>query len=329
MQTTCDANKITTTKNNLELFSTTSQLIGQKLLRGWIMLDQVCNLCKVTPLLKQKNKDDLYCAQCDVFFKIVDNDYSNGKTNEDTVSEINTTNKKENDQLSEKRQDYNMKFENDKTERSTTCNNWEHPTYSNKEEDEEEKENNNTYTNSLFENNVKYIKEIKLQNEEFNTILNKNNISKEEIKNLFGVKDYIKERCGYQVGKWLYSSNNENNDYKTPSKMKKKNTEKVETNEESNTIQNNYFKREKSINEKTMNHTQYDDTYFQNDYNKYKKESFILEKTKYVLYNKLEKYGSFLEETHEQADESAFLNKISEIIQTLKNINDIKSRIIV
>lgn len=332
MKNECDTNKGATATSDINLFSTTSQLIGEKLLQGWIMLDSVCHICKVTPLLKQKNKEDKYCAQCNLFIRVEKNDHNVNQSeyeNEETESEINKTNTEGKDDSEEKRECLNMKNENESYSHNTIINNWLRPDLPKEKEDDNDN-NNNGCANSLMENSVKYIKEFKIQNGEWSDLLNKKNISKEEVKNLLEVKDYIKERCGYDVGKWLYFDNNQSNNLEIQCKMKTIETENVEKNEEpNNTIQNNYFKKNKSMNETKTKHADYDDTYFQTDYNKFKKESFILEKTKYVLYDKLEKYGACLEEVYEQTEESVFINKISEIIQTLKNINDIKSRITV
>lgn len=50
-------------------FSVISEEIASRLLRGWTMLESVCNICHETPLLKQRNAPDQYCARCNVFLK--------------------------------------------------------------------------------------------------------------------------------------------------------------------------------------------------------------------------------------------------------------------
>ncbi|SOV77054.1 conserved Plasmodium protein, unknown function [Plasmodium sp. gorilla clade G3] len=145
-----------------------SHIIGDRLLQGWTLLNATCHMCNITPLIKQKNKEDRYCARCDLFIKIRETSHKNEeKINDRLNGEMINDEKKDNDH------DTNL--------------------LNGKEND-----------SNLNNDSLLYIKEIKLQNEEFNKILNKNNIcTKDLVGDLLEYKNYIKDRCGYNVAEWL------------------------------------------------------------------------------------------------------------------------------
>ncbi|KEG03366.1 conserved Plasmodium protein, unknown function [Plasmodium vinckei vinckei] len=251
-----------------------SAIIGEKLLRGWTLLNDSCHICKVTPLVKQKNKEERFCAQCNLYIK-------EEKSENDEESESSTpleNNKMNNEQYDERKVEDTIPNQ----------------------------ESNNIFANS----NIKYIKEIKLQNEEFNEILNKNNITKNEIKNLFEYKNYIKERCGYDVGTWLKTDN-------------KHVDEKKEDEQFDNT--NSYIKETNF--DKTSNRNMSD-----SDINKYKQlenELLILNKTKSTLIKKLEKYSQILTNTNIKNEEFEYTNQIKNVVEILEKINNLKKNAII
>ncbi|CRG99618.1 conserved Plasmodium protein, unknown function [Plasmodium relictum] len=253
-----------------------SQIIGDKLLQGWTLLNSSCHICNITPLIKQKNREERFCVRCNLFIKL-----------EKSESEEDTDNVKENN------------------------------------EKKEDKENIN--------DPIKYVKEIKLQNEEFNELLNKNNISKDEIQNLFEYKNYIKERCGYEVGEWLnfnkeYNQNgmkNENSELKNGSiqlKKENKSTSKCgnrdflpSEHEDLEILKKNYISN---------------NGLYSNRYGKLEAELSILNKTKDVFMDKLEKYSDYLIRSSNKNDEMEYINKIADVVTILEKVNNLKKNMI-
>ncbi|CRG94124.1 conserved Plasmodium protein, unknown function [Plasmodium gallinaceum] len=253
-----------------------SQIIGDKLLQGWTLLNSSCHICNITPLIKQKNKEERFCVRCNLFIKF-----------EKSESEEDTNDIKE------------------------------------KNEKKEYKEN--------VGDPIKYIKEIKLQNEEFNEILNKNNISKDEIQNLFEYKNYIKERCGYEVGEWLnfdkgYNHSvikNENFELGNGDIKLKKENEFYSKYENKDFLQcekpDLKGLKKKDISNTEMNY---------NKYSKLEEELCTLNKTKDVFINKLEKYLEYLNKSNNKNEEMEYINKISNVITILEKVNNLKKNII-
>ncbi|CAD2109316.1 conserved Plasmodium protein, unknown function [Plasmodium vinckei] len=268
--------KVERSSNISDAFSA-SAIIGEKLLRGWTLLNDSCHICKVTPLIKQKNKEESFCAQCNLYIK-AEKSENEEQSESGTSLESNKMNKLNNE-----------KYDDVKVEGSIS-----------------NQESNNIFANS----NIKYIKEIKLQNEEFNEILNKNNITKNEIKNLFEYKNYIKERCGYDVGTWL-KIDNKNVD------------EKKEDEQFDNT--NSYIKETKFDKMNSMNIAD-------SQINKYKQlenELLILNKTKCTLIKKLEKYSQVLANTNIKNEEFEYTNQIKNVLEILEKINNLKKNAII
>ncbi|CAD2097910.1 conserved Plasmodium protein, unknown function [Plasmodium vinckei brucechwatti] len=268
--------KVERSSNINDAFSA-SAIIGEKLLRGWTLLNDSCHICKVTPLIKQKNKDESFCAQCNLYIK---------------------AEKSENEEQSEN----STPLENNKVNRLNN------ETYDDGKVEDiiPNQESNNIFANS----NIKYIKEIKLQNEEFNEILNKNDITKNEIKNLFEYKNYIKERCGYDVGTWL--------------KIDNKNVDEKKEDEQFDNI-NSYIKETNSDKINGMNVAD-------SQINKYKQlenELSILNKTKCILIKKLEKYSQILANTNIKTEEFEYTNQIKNVIEILEKVNTLKKNAII
>ncbi|ETW36497.1 hypothetical protein PFTANZ_02799 [Plasmodium falciparum Tanzania (2000708)] len=162
-----------------------SHIIGDRLLQGWTLLNATCHMCNITPLIKQKNKEDRYCARCDLFIKIRETSHEKEEKRNDILNEEITKDEKK---------------DNDKDLLN-------------------EKENES----SLNNDSLMYIKEIKLQNEEFNNILNKNNIcTKDLVGDLLEYKNYIKDRCGYNVAEWLNMQTVKTNQTNQTNQTKKK-----------------------------------------------------------------------------------------------------------
>ncbi|CDU19247.1 conserved Plasmodium protein, unknown function [Plasmodium yoelii] len=254
--------------NHNDAFSA-SAIIGEKLLRGWTLLNASCHI------------EESFCAYCNLYIR------------------------KEKCENEEEPKNNNTSLENKKINKTINEN----------ENNEEIKDTiNNTKNNNIFENsNIKYIKEIKLQNDEFNEILNKNNIFQNEIKNLFEYKNYIKERCGYDVGKWLKVDNN-NFDQKK---------------EDANSyIKKNNF--DKSGIDKSGSNNNMDVPDLQtNKYSQIENELLILNKTKYTLIKKLEKYSHILDSTNIKAEEFEYTNEIKKTIEILEKINNLKKNLVI
>ncbi|SCM24537.1 conserved Plasmodium protein, unknown function [Plasmodium berghei] len=286
--------KVELSNKHNDAFSASS-IIGEKLLRGWTLLNASCHICKITPLIKQKNKEENFCAYCNLYIK---------------------TDKCENDEQLES----NTSLENKEINKTINENH-------NGEKMEGimvNPENNNIFASS----NIKYIKEIKLQNEEFNEILNKNNISKNEIKNLFEYKNYIKERCGYDVGKWLKIDNNNYDEKKEDEESTNANSyikeKKIDKNNDMFFLENKNqdFKFSK-INNMNISDSQI------NKYNQIENELLILNKTKYALIKKLEKYSHILDNTNIKTEEFEYTNEIKKTIEILEKINNLKKNIVI
>ncbi|SOV79657.1 conserved Plasmodium protein, unknown function [Plasmodium reichenowi] len=357
-----------------------SHIIGDRLLQGWTLLNATCHMCNITPLIKQKNKEDRYCARCDLFIKIRETSHEKEeKINDILNEEIIKDEKKDNDK--------------------DLLN---------------EKEN----VSSLNNDSLMYIKEIKLQNEEFNNILNKNNIcTKDLVGDLLEYKNYIKDRCGYNVAEWLnmqtVKTNQANQTNETNQANDKKdvimndkmdvimngkkdvimndkkhvimndkkdvimndkkeedilNYIKNKTNEQMNTykhtnnldedyiynihskdLHRTYFKNmyQNNQNEKhednyinVLQHVRRDlkiseQNYFcpsklhSNKYNKLETEFFILNKTKNVLMDKLEKYTDKLSKNDNTNEELENISHLVTIVTILEKINNLKKYVMV
>ncbi|SOV14641.1 conserved Plasmodium protein, unknown function [Plasmodium sp. gorilla clade G2] len=342
-----------------------SHVIGDRLLQGWTLLNATCHICNITPLIKQKNKEDRYCARCDLFIKIKE---ETSHTNEEKI----------NDKL-------NGEIIEDK-----------------KKDNDVDDDNQNLFNGHDKESNfnndpLMYIKEIKLQNEEFNNILNKNNIcTKDLVGDLLEYKNYIKDRCGYNVAQWLnmetINEKRKDEDYITNEKRKDEDYITNEKRKDEDYITNEKRKDEDILNEKrkdddyitneqknTYNHTNsYDEEYIynihrkyfkniyqnnvdekiednpinvlhnvrrdlkiseenyfcpsklhSNKYNKLETEFFILNKTKNILMDKLEKFTDKLYRNDNKNEELENINHIVTIVTILEKINNLKKYVMV
>ncbi|SOV22792.1 conserved Plasmodium protein, unknown function [Plasmodium sp. DRC-Itaito] len=364
-----------------------SHVIGDRLLQGWTLLNATCHICNITPLIKQKNKEDRYCARCDLFIKIKEetSNPNEEKINDKLNGEIIKDKKKDN------------------------------------HDDDGNLFNGHDKESSLKNDPLMYIKEIKLQNEEFNNILNKNNLcTKDLVGDLLEYKNYIKDRCGYNVAEWLNMETikanqanhinekkkdqdiiNEKKKYEDLLNEKKKDQDIINEKKKDQDILNETKKDQDILNEKkkdqdilnekkkdqdilneqknTYNHTNsYDEEciynihrkYFKNIYqnnvdekiednpinvlhnvrrdlkiseenyfcpsnlhsNKYNKletEFFILNKTKNILMDKLEKFTDKLYRNDNKNEELENINHIVTIVTILEKINNLKKYVMV
>ncbi|ETB58119.1 hypothetical protein YYC_04193 [Plasmodium yoelii 17X] len=293
--------------NHNDAFSA-SAIIGDKLLRGWTLLNASCHICKVTPLVKEKNKEESFCAYCNLYIR------------------------KEKCENEEEPKSNNTSLENKETNKTINENE--------NENSEEIKDTiNNTKNNNIFENsNIKYIKEIKLQNDEFNEILNKNNIFQNEIKNLFEYKNYIKERCGYDVGKWLKVDNNNFDQKKEDANSYIKKNDFDKSGLDKSGIDKSGIDKsgidksgiDKSGIDKSGSNNNMDAPDLQtNKYSQIENELLILNKTKYTLIKKLEKYSHILDSTNIKAEEFEYTNEIKKTIEILEKINNLKKNLVI
>ncbi|SCM22965.1 conserved Plasmodium protein, unknown function [Plasmodium chabaudi adami] len=279
--------KVERSSNISDAFSA-SAIIGEKLLRGWTLLNDSCHICKVTPLIKQKGKEESFCAQCNLYIK------PEKSENEDQPESSTPLENKQMNKLN------NENYDDRKVEDIMP-----------------NQESNNIFANS----NIKYIKEIKLQNEEFNEILNKNNITKNEIKNLFEYKNYIKERCGYDVGTWLKIDTKNGDEKKECEQLDSINCDK---NSGMLFLQN----KNHDLKFDTMNNRNISDSQI-NKYNQFENELLILNKTKSTLIKKLEKYSQILTNTNIKHEEFEYTNQIKNIVEILEKINNLKKNAII
>ncbi|SBS82694.1 conserved Plasmodium protein, unknown function [Plasmodium ovale curtisi] len=285
--------------NNLSDPFSASQVIGDKLLQGWTLLNATCHICKVTPLVKQKNKEENFCAKCNLYIKFEKKE--NEETDGERSMDISIA---------------NSKFDEPKKEETST------------------------------ESPIKYIKEIKLQNEEFNELLNKNNITNEEIKNLFEYKNYIKERCGYDVGTWLDFDSNFAKSVQLEGKhehgddtISQKGKNDVLQNEQIAISQRGVHFSEKQTDTHCLpNKREHlkisEENYFlktealSSRYNKLETEFLILNKAKDVFLEKLEKYIELLGRRDNKNEEMEYINKVVSIVGVLEKINNLKKYVI-
>ncbi|SBT33970.1 conserved Plasmodium protein, unknown function [Plasmodium ovale wallikeri] len=285
--------------NNLSDPFSASQVIGDKLLQGWTLLNATCHICKVTPLVKQKNKEENFCAKCNLYIKFEKKE--NEETDGERSMDISIA---------------NSKFDEPKKEETST------------------------------ESPIKYIKEIKLQNEEFNDLLNKNNITNEEIKNLFEYKNYIKERCGYDVGTWLDFDPNFAKSVQLEEKrehgddtISQKGKNGVLQNEQTAISQRGVHFSEKHTDTHCLRNKREhlkisEENYFlktealSSRYNKLETEFLILNKAKDVFLEKLEKYIELLGRRDNKNEEMEYINKVVSIVGVLEKINNLKKYVI-
>ncbi|KYN99444.1 hypothetical protein PGSY75_1006700 [Plasmodium gaboni] len=324
-----------------------SHVIGDRLLQGWTLLNATCHICNITPLIKQKNKEDRYCARCDLFIKIKEetSNPNEEKINDKLNGEIIKDKKKDN------------------------------------HDDDENLFNGHDKESSLKNDPLMYIKEIKLQNEEFNNILNKNNLcTKDLVGDLLEYKNYIKDRCGYNVAEWLNMEtikanqanhiNEKKKDQDIINEKKKdqdilneKKKDQDILNEQKNTynhtnsydeeciynIHRKYFKNiyQNNVDEKiednpinVLHNVRRDlkiseENYFcpsnlhSNKYNKLETEFFILNKTKNILMDKLEKFTDKLYRNDNKNEELENINHIVTIVTILEKINNLKKYVMV
>ncbi|ETW18230.1 hypothetical protein PFFVO_02746 [Plasmodium falciparum Vietnam Oak-Knoll (FVO)] len=310
-----------------------SHIIGDRLLQGWTLLNSTCHMCNITPLIKQKNKEDRYCARCDLFIKIRETSHEKEEKRNDILNEEITKDEKK---------------DNDKDLLN-------------------EKENES----SLNNDSLMYIKEIKLQNEEFNNILNKNNIcTKDLVGDLLEYKNYIKDRCGYNVAEWLNMQTVKTNQTNQTNQKEEDilNYIKNKTNEQMNTckhtnnldeeyiynvhskdLHRKYFKNMYQNNQDEKHEDNYinvlqhvrrdlkisEENYFcpsklhSNKYNKLETEFFILNKTKNVLMDKLEKFTDKLSKNDNKNEELENISHLVTIVTILEKINNLKKYVMV
>ncbi|GAW80490.1 hypothetical protein PGO_080540 [Plasmodium gonderi] len=356
--------KVESKNNDLSDPFAASQIIGDKLLQGWTLLNECCHLCMVTPLVKQKSKEERFCAKCNIYISF-------DKSNEKETKKIC---EKKNDQGHIKRELPHHQNNQDLHSQAANPNEFV-------DEEIDVAIYRNTHTESYVNNNarpcvnvrahknayveeqpcIEFIKEIKVQHDEFNEILNKNIISTDEIENLLEYKNYIKERCGYDVGEWLNSKKgykqgietsiekvdpNDPNDLINrkmgtdlmQNKMVERNREQLK-----NVLNTNHHENEGDNSEKReylhhIQHTKHDlkiseENYFSknkidsNKYTNYEMELFILNKTKDVLFKKLNKYIEQLNKSDIKSQEKEQIDQVITIVNILERVNALKRNI--
>ncbi|KJP87812.1 hypothetical protein AK88_02569 [Plasmodium fragile] len=328
-----------------------SQIIGDKLLQGWTLLNECCHMCMVTPLIKQKNKEERFCAKCNVYIvsEKPDGDELVTKGSSNMDGKKNVEGECQRDVHLEGSQNLTSGTNNANVE-ADTCVSAEKQPYP------------DSYADPIFEEKmspIEFIKEIKLQHDEFNQILNKNKITKEETENLIEYKKYIKERCGYELGAWMNSNGNGLNGIQMSNKK--------ESQKKATSLANKDMdmdpdvedkKQDKFPHEGKKNHQGHKqghssqkreyvsdstqrrpdliiskENYFPsgridfNKYTNYKVDFMILDNAKDAFMQKLDKYVKQLSSCDSKSDENEYIGQVAIVVDVLERLNNLRRNI--
>lgn len=327
-----------------------SQIIGDKLLQGWTLLNECCHMCMVTPLIKQKNKEERFCAKCNVYIlpekqqgdEILTN---KGKSNMDEKKEVE----------GDCQRDVPLEGSQNLAAETKTTN-----VEANPDVCTENYPDADTYGDSLFQEKIspiKFIKEIKLQNDEFNQILNKNKITREETDNLIEYKKYIKERCGYDLGEWMNSNRSSINEMEINSQKESQDKSTNLSNKDINPdvqgkgrdmfqntetkhnrvhIQGHTIQKRDYLNDSTQRRADLiisKENYFPSGgidfdkYTNYKVDFMILDKAKDTFMQKLDKYVEQLSTCDSKSDEKEYIGQVAIVVDVLERLNNLKRNI--
>lgn len=307
-------------------------------------------MCMVTPLIKQKNKEERFCAKCNVYI------VSENRERDEILSNKGNSNmggKKKAEQDCQR--DVHMDGSENLAARTNTANVEAHPdVYT------EKHPHAGTYGDPLFTEKlspIEFIKEIKLQHDEFNEILNRNSITREETENLLDYKKYIKEKCGYDLGEWMNSSSSS---LKGRQISSKKGSQKESTNLTNRDIDPDVEdkKADKFQNAETKHHHANEERHssqkreYLNDstgrrpdliiskenyfptggidfdkYTKYKVDFIILDKAKDAFMQKLDKYVELLSRCDSRSDENECIGQVAAIVDILERLNNLRRNI--
>ncbi|GAB65999.1 hypothetical protein PCYB_081600, partial [Plasmodium cynomolgi strain B] len=217
-----------------------------------------------------------------------------------------------------------------------------------------------TYGDPLFEKKlspIEFIKEIKLQHDEFNQILNRNSITKEETENLIEYKKYLKERCGYDLGEWLNSNTSSlkgmeiSSKKESPSKstnLANKDMNPEVEDKKSDKFQNTEMKyqlgfkqghssqKREYLNDCTQRRPDLiisKENYFPtggmdfDKYTNYMVDFMILDKAKDAFMQKLDKYVEQLSRCDSKSDEKECISQVTTVVDVLERLNNLRRNI--
>ncbi|CAG9478744.1 conserved Plasmodium protein, unknown function [Plasmodium vivax] len=328
-----------------------SQIIGDKLLQGWTLLNECCHMCMVTPLIKQKHKEERFCAKCNVYIRSESPEGGELPTNKGS-SNVDGKKRVEGDC----RRDDHLEGPHNLAAETNTTNVETHP-----DACTEKYPHASTYGDPLFEEKlspVEFIKEIKLQHDEFNQILNRNSITKGEIENLLEVKQYVKERCGYDLGEWMNSGRSsllkgtqmrsQKESQKESTHLSKNDVDPYVEDKKRDLLQNTEMKhphgcmegqssqKREYLNDSTQrspNLVISKENYFPtggidfDKYTNYRVDFMILDKAKDTFMQKLDKYVEQLGRCDSRSDERECISQVATVVDVLERVNNLRRNI--
>ncbi|ANQ08003.1 Uncharacterized protein PCOAH_00022850 [Plasmodium coatneyi] len=342
--------KVESNKSDVSDPFAASQIIGDKLLQGWTLLNECCHMCMVTPLIKQKNKEERFCAKCNVYIvpeKAQGDELLTNKGNSNMGEKKEVEGDCQRDVPLEGSQNVGAETNAANVENYHDACTEKYP-------------HADTYGDAFFEEKmspIEFIKEIKLQHDEFNEILNKNKITKEETENLIEYKKYVKERCGYELGEWM---NSNRSSLKGVEINSKKESQKKSTNLANKDINPNVEDKKKDKFQNTemkhnhahiQGHSSQKREYLNNStqkrpdliiskenyfpsggidfdkYTNYKVDFMILDKAKDTFMQKLDKYVEQLSSCDSKSDERECIGQVAIVVDVLERLNNLRRNI--